>query len=343
MDLIKPQKLNKGDTIATVSLSWGGAGDETFLWRYNLAKKRLQEVFGLNVIEMPNTLKGSEYLYHHPEERAKDLMDAFANSDIKGIFSCIGGDESIRLLPFIDFNVIKRNPKVFLGYSDTTVTHFMCLKAGLSSFYGASMLAEFAENIKILDYTEKYIRKLLFATESIGEIEVASEWTGDRIEWTEENKNKAKAMQKNNEYEFLQGEGKVQGCLIGGCMEVIEMIKGTELWDKEYFNDSILFFETSEDMPEPSMVKYWLRNYAAQGILHRVKGIIWGKPYQEKYYNEYKAVIKTVMKEYGLDKLPIIYNMTFGHNEPMLCLPYGARAEIDCNNMRFSILEGGVV
>ena len=103
MNLLKPQKLNKGDTIATVSLSWGGAGDDGLLWRYNLGKKRLREEFELNVIEMPNTLKGSEYLYNHPEARAKDLMDAFANPDIKGIFSCIGGDESIRMLLFIDF------------------------------------------------------------------------------------------------------------------------------------------------------------------------------------------------------------------------------------------------
>ena len=343
MNLIKPQKLNKGDTIATVSLSWGGAGDEGLLWRYNLGKKRLQEKFGLNVIEMPNTLKGSEYLYNYPEARANDLMDAFANTDIKGIFSCIGGDESIRMLPFIDFNIIKSNPKIFLGYSDTTVAHFMCLKAGLSSFYGASVLAEFAENMRIFDYTEKHINTTLFSAEPIGDIPAAIEWTGERIEWTEANKNKVKTIQKNNEYEFLQGEGKVQGFLIGGCMEVLEMMKGTALWDMDYFNDAILFFETSEDMPDPSMVKYWLRNYGAQGILHKAKGIAWGKPYQGKYYNEYKAVIKTVMNEFDLFELPMIYNMSFGHNEPMTCLPYGALSEIDCNNKTFSILESGVI
>ena len=126
-------------------------------------------------------------------------------------------------------------------------------------------------------------------------------------------------------------------------MEVLEMLKGTDLWDKDYFNDSILFLETSEDMPEPLVVKCWLRNYGAQGILHKVKGIIWGKPYQGKYYDEYKEVIKTVMKEYGVGKLPVVYNMTFGHNEPMMCLPYGARAEIDCSNIKFSILDSGVV
>ena len=131
---------------------------------------------------MPNTLKGSDYLYKHPEERARDLMDAFTNSEIKGIFSCIGGDDSIRLLPYIDFDTIKRNPKIFLGYSDTTVTHFMCLKSGLLSFYGASILAEFAENIRIFDYTEECIKKVLFSSEPLGQIHAAPEWTGERIE-----------------------------------------------------------------------------------------------------------------------------------------------------------------
>ena len=86
---------------------------------------------------MPNTLKGTDYLYNHPEKRAEDLMAAFKDKTIKGIFTCIGGDESIRMLPYIDFDVIRDNPKVFIGYSDTTISHFMCLKAGISSFYGA--------------------------------------------------------------------------------------------------------------------------------------------------------------------------------------------------------------
>jgi len=270
-------------------------------------------------------------------------MDAFSNPDIKGIASCIGGDDSIRLLPYVDLDVIRKNPKVFIGYSDTTVTHFMCLKGGLSSFYGSSILAEFAENVEIFDYTKQHINRTLFSSEPLGQILISPEWTGERIEWTEDNKDKAKPLQRNGGHEFLQGTGKAQGHLIGGCMEVIEMLKGTAIWDVEYFNDAILFFETSEDMPDPNMVKYWLRNYGAQGILEKINGIIWGKPYQEKYYNEYKVVLQMVLKEFGLAKLPVIYNMTFGHNQPMICLPYGVLAEIDCEKETFSIIESGVV
>ena len=89
---------------------------------------------------------------------------------IFGIFSCIDGDESIRMLPCIDFNIIKENFKVFIGYSDTTVAHMMCLRAGVSSFYGPAILSEFAENVKMFDYTKHWVNIVLFNTEQIGEI-----------------------------------------------------------------------------------------------------------------------------------------------------------------------------
>lgn len=343
INLVKPKKLNPGDKAAVVSLSNGCAGDADILWRYNLGKKRLQEQFGLNVVEMPNTLKGSEYLFHHPEKRAEDLMAAFSDKSIKAIFTCIGGYESIRMLPYIDFNIIRNNPKIFMGYSDTTITHYMCLKANLSSFYGPSILAEFAENINIFDYTADWVKKVLFNNSTIGLVPAAENWTGERLEWSIENANVSKKMVKNRGYEFLQGEGIVRGQLIGGCMEVLEMIKGTSLWpSNDVFDNAILFFETSEDMPEPNYVEYWLWNYFSQGILQKAKAIIFGKPYQEKYYDEYKKAIIRVVSETGL-QIPIVFNATFGHNEPMMCIPIGAVAEIDCSKKTFSILESGTI
>ena len=342
LNLTKPFKLQNGDKAAAVSLSWGGAGDPDLLWRYQLGKQRLADEFGIEVVEMPNTLKGSQYLYDHPEKRAEDFMQAFADPTIKGIFSCIGGNESIRLLPFIDFNIIRENPKVFIGYSDTTVQHFMCLKAGLSSFYGASILAEFAENIEIYEYTKNHINKALFSGEIIGPVAPSEYWTGEILPWSEENRNTAKKLQKNSGFELLQGSGKVRGQLIGGCIEVMEMLKGTILWNKSDFDGAILFLETSEDMPEPSYIEAWLRNYGAQGILQKINGIIWSKPYGLKYYDEYKASIRKITNELGLTGLPVLYNLNFGHTEPMCVLPFGAMAEIDCGEKTFSILEPGV-
>lgn len=341
--LIKPKKLQAGDRVATVSPSWGGAGEPALRWRYEQGVKRLEEIFGLKVIPMPNSLKGVDYLYKSPQARAEDLMTAFKDESIKGIIANIGGDDSIRLLPYIDFDVIRENPKIFMGYSDVTVSHLFCHKAGISSFYGPTILNDFAENVEMDPYTIEMVKRTLFSNEIIGEIQPANEWTSERLEWIEENKNRRRTMRKNLGYEVLQGSGVAQGHLIGGCIEVLEFAKGTDLWpEEEYWENSILFFETSEEKPEPNLIRYWLRNYAAQGILQKANGIIFGKPQDEKYYGEYKEEIQRVLKEFDLNDLPVLYNLNFGHTEPKFILPYGAMAEINCDKSTFTILENGV-
>ena len=110
--MIKPERLRKGDKVAIVSLSSGMLGEKEFLHKYELGKKRLEEKFGLEVVAMPNALKGIDYLYEHPEKRAEDLMNAFKDKSIKAIICAIGGDDTIRLLPYIDYEVIRSNPKI---------------------------------------------------------------------------------------------------------------------------------------------------------------------------------------------------------------------------------------
>lgn len=341
--LIKPNKLQPGDCVATVSPSWGGAGDPALRWRYEQGVKRLESIFGLEVIPMPNSMKGEEFLYENPKARAEDLMMAFNDKNVKGIIANIGGEDSIRLLPYIDFDVIMQNPKVFMGYSDVTISHLFCHKAGISSFYGPAILTDFAENVEMDAYTVEMVNRTLFSNEVIGEIQPSGKWTSEHLEWAEENKDRRRKMRQNSGYEVLQGSGIAEGHLIGGCIEVLEFAKGTELWPEEkYWENSILFFETSEEQPDPSFIRYWLRNYAVQGILQKANGIIFGKPLDEKYYDEYKDEIQNVMKEFDLEKLPILYNLNFGHTEPKFILPYGAKAEINCNKGTFAILESGV-
>lgn len=342
--LKKPNKLKRGDKIALVSLSWGGAGDADILWRYKQGKERLEQVFGLEVIEMKHTLAGTEYIYNHPEKRAEDLMNAFQDNSIKGIIACIGGIESIRMLPYIDFDIINKNPKVFMGYSDTTTTHLFCYKSGISSIYGPTLLVDFAENVSMSQYTVEHIEKTLFKSEVIGKIDPALEWTSEYLPWEEKNKLIQRKYKANQGYELLQGKGTVQGRLIGGCFEVFDMLRGTEVFPElKDFEDSILFLETSEEKPQAWYIECGLRNYGISGILGKVKGIIWGKPQDEEHYEEYKKVIKKVMKEFGKEDLPILCNMNFGHTEPKICLPYGALAEIDCYKISFSILESAVL
>ncbi|MBP0980498.1 MAG: LD-carboxypeptidase [Oscillospiraceae bacterium] len=336
--LKKAKVLKKGDTVCTVSSSWGGAGDADLRFRYEIGKKRLEEM-GLNVIEMPHTLAGSQYVYENPQARAADLNAAFANPEIKAVFSCIGGSDSVRMLPYLDWDVIKANPKIYMGYSDSTVTHLICHKAGFTSFYGPSILAEFAENNKMFDYTKHWVEKTLFSPAPLGEIKPCEEYTDDYVPWTVETQHIDKKMKPNKGYELLQGSGVVQGRLIGGCLDVWEFVKGTDLFpDKKYFDGAILFFETSEDTPNPDFIEFWLRNYATMGVLQKVNGIIFGKPYQEKYYDEYKQRILKVLKEID-SNIPVFYNGSFGHNEPMCVIPYGVMAQLDCDNMTFTILE----
>ena len=205
--MIKPKKLKKGDKVAIVSLSNGLAGEEMFRHRYELGKKRLEQL-GFNVVTMKNALKGIEYLYNHPEKRAEDFMDAILDKDIKGIICNIGGDDTIRLLPYIDFEAIANNPKVFMGYSDTTINHFMMQKAGVISYYGPAVMTYFAENNNMHTYTLKYINEVLLENRENIVIKSSDKWTSEYLDWAiEENDNISRKMNEEKYgYEVLQGK-----------------------------------------------------------------------------------------------------------------------------------------
>ena len=205
--MIKPKKLKKGDKVAIVSLSSGLAGEEMFRHRYELGKKRLEQL-GFNVVTMKNSLKGIEYLYNHPEKRAEDFMEAILDKDIKGIICNIGGDDTIRLLPYIDFKAIANNPKVFMGYSDTTINHFMMQKAGVVSYYGPAVMTDFAENNNMHTYTLKYINEVLLENRENIVIKSSDKWTSEYLDWAiEENNNISRKMNEEKRgYEVLQGK-----------------------------------------------------------------------------------------------------------------------------------------
>lgn len=344
MKLITPKRLVSGDKVTTISMSWGGAGDLPH--RYLKGKERLSQIFNLEVTETKHALQSAEWIYNNPEARANDLMEAFSDPSVKAIISNIGGDDSVRMLKYIDLEVIKNNPKIFLGFSDSTVTHFICLKAGLSSFYGTSLLVGFAENGAMHDYQINDIKKTLFSSDIIGQIKPNKEgWTTEFLNWFDVSlQDIERKLTPSTGWRFIRGSSIVQGPLIGGCMEVLEMLKGTDYWpDLETWKDSILFFETSEDKPKPEYVRWWLRNYAAMGILKNAKGIIFGRPYDNLYAEDYEAELLKVLDEEGLYDLPVITEMDFGHTCPTFTLPYGRLAEINCIDKTFSILESGVL
>src|SRR5699024_7866322 len=138
--MIKPGKLQRGDTVALISLSSGLAGEEDIRWRTEQGIELLDNVFGLKVKVMPHALKGLDYVYNHPEKRAEDLNDALRDDSVKAIICAIGGNETVRILPFIDTEALKNNPKTFTGYSDTTTNHLFFYKYGISTSYGTALL-----------------------------------------------------------------------------------------------------------------------------------------------------------------------------------------------------------
>jgi muramoyltetrapeptide carboxypeptidase LdcA involved in peptidoglycan recycling len=345
--LIKPRRLQPGGKIAAVTLSWGGP--VLFPHRYEAGKRQLQEEFGLVVSETPHALRDAEWLNRNPKARAEDLMAAFADPSINGIVSTIGGDDSIRLLPYLDLNVIRSNPKVFMGFSDTTILHMACFRAGLVTFYGPSLMAGFGENGGLFPYMVESVRKTLFSAEPLGGIPPNLEgWTVEFLDWADPaHQNRHRRLNPSTDWRFLQGKGIRRGRLIGGCFEVLDWLRGTEYWPgMDIWQDAILFLETSEDAPTPDAVKYGLRTYAATGILEELSGILFARPGGQippEQHTEYdKILMQVVAEEAGLADLPIISGMDFGHTDPMFVLPYGLEAEIDCDRQCFAILENAV-
>ncbi|MBU3655725.1 MAG: LD-carboxypeptidase [Alphaproteobacteria bacterium] len=346
--LIKPKKLNQGDKVAAITLSWGGPG--VFPDRFEIGKQRLKEIFGLQVIPTKHALRDAEWVYQNPKARADDLMEAFLDPSIKAIISTIGGDDSIRLMPFVDLNIIGNNPKIFMGYSDTTVTHFMCLKAGLSSFYDPAVMNGFAENTAMHNYTINGVRQNLFSNELIDEIPRNTDgWTTENLDWSDkENQNIKRILNSPNEWNFIGNIRNIaKGRLIGGCLEVIQFLNNTQLWPNlSTWDQAILFLETSEEGIEPYAVTRFMRNLAAQGILKRLSGILFSKPGGRNMtaacFPEYDQALLSVFEEYTIPLIPIVTGMDFGHSDPMWVLPYGAMTEIDPDKKTVRILENAV-
>ncbi len=347
--MIKPKALKPGDTIATVSLSWGGAG--LFPHRYEAGKRQLMDAFGLRVVEMPHALRPPEWVAQNPRARARDLMQALSDPAIHGIISCIGGDDSIRTLPYTDLEVIRNHPKVFMGFSDTTVTHFAFLKAGVVSFYGPSILAGFGENGGLHGYLANSVRQILFGTQIPGAITPnTTGWTVERLEWARpELQGRVRTLQPSDGWHWLQGSGVAHGRLIGGCLEVLDWLRGSDYWpSREEWRGALLFIETSEEAPPPETVVRMLRPLMLMGILPNLSGVLMGRPGGATLtvadHARHEHAVHTFLRdECGLPDLPLVTNMDFGHTDPIMTLPLGVMAELDCDRRVFSITEAATL
>ena len=332
-------------TVGIVSLSSGIIGEEFIQFEVEIGLRRLRE-YGLKVKFMPNALKGIDYIREHPEKRAEDLLQAFRDPEIDMILCAIGGDDTFRLLPYLfDHDELREavSQKVFLGFSDTTINHFMLHKVGLNTFYGQSFLADVCElGPEMLPYSRRYFEELI-STGGIREIVPSEIWYGERESFTPDQAGKELTSHPDHGFELLQGPSVFSGKILGGCIDSMYDFFSGELYADmpllcekyrlfpalEDWRDRILLLESSEEKMPPEKYRMALEYLKKKGVFDIVSGVVGGKPMDETYAEEYKRHLIDVI---GNPQLPVVSNINIGHATPRCIIPFGVEAVVDAEN-----------
>ena len=329
-------------TVGIVSLSSGIIGEEFIQFEVEIGLRRLRE-YGLKVKFMPNALKGIDYIREHPEKRAEDLLQAFRDPEIDMILCAIGGDDTFRLLPYLfDHDELREavSQKVFLGFSDTTINHFMLHKVGLNTFYGQSFLTDVCElGPEMLPYSRRYFEELI-STGGIREIVPSDIWYGERERFTPDQVGKELTSHPDRGFELLQGPAVFSGKILGGCIDsMYDFFNGERYADMpllcekyglfpalEDWRGHILLLESSEEKMPPEKYRRALEYFKEKGVFDVVSGVLVGKPMDETYVEEYKRHLIDVI---GDPRLPVVCNINIGHAEPRCIIPFGVEAVVD--------------
>ncbi|MBI2514855.1 LD-carboxypeptidase [Candidatus Wolfebacteria bacterium] len=341
MNYKKPERLKQGDTVAIVSPSWGGPS--VFPHIYENGLKVLQE-WGLRIKEFPTARMEAGFLRANRQIRAKDINDAFADPEVKAVFASIGGDDSVRILPFLNKKIIANNPKILMGYSDISTLHVFANLQGLITFYGPSIMAGFSQMDSLPESFKNHVREILFEPKESYEYRPYQKYCDGYPDWAnKENLGKVNPLKSDDGWHWLQGSAKVQGELFGGCIEVLEMMKATDFWpSQDFWKGKIFFLETSEEKPSIHFVDHALRNYGMLGVFDRISGFIFSRArdYSDEKKKELEEkIVSIVAKEFGKPDLPVVANFDVGHTDPQLVLPLGVRAEIDCETKQVKLVE----
>jgi muramoyltetrapeptide carboxypeptidase len=344
MSLQKPSVLRPGDTIALVSPSAPMAG--LVPHRVEQAQAMLEKM-GFHVRLAPHALSVTEHTAGSAQERAADLQAMFEDDSVHGIMSLIGGNHSNQLLEHLDFDSIRRHPKVFVGYSDMTVLHFALHTQGnLVSFYGPAAMTQFADNPEILPYTKDYFERAVMRTKPIGAIDASSDWTDEILDWfKKKDLERPRTMRPNSGVTWLR-EGKATGPIIGGCITSMLHLRGTDFWPA--FDGAILFWEIPESSADftkgssVSTIDAALTDLALSGVFRQISGMIIGRAfgYTDEQVHHLRAVLSRQFVDYDF---PVLLDADIGHTDPMIMIPLGMSATLDSSQNRFSIDEAGVM
>ncbi|MBI2600638.1 LD-carboxypeptidase [Candidatus Daviesbacteria bacterium] len=324
MKVIKPKKLNKGDTIGIVASSLPVL--PVFKKNYEQGKKVIKDL-GFKIKEGETIGKQRWWMAGTPKEVAEDINNMFADKGVKAIMAQTGGYSAISVLEHLDYELITQNIKPFVGMSDMTAYHLAIFaKTGMVGFhmddvtFGLGMNASSGKDKKLLEFDEEMFIKFLTRTDPPGIIKPLTEWE----EWK---------------------KGKAKGHLIGGILQLLTRHIGTPYFPKlEEFDGAILFWEeVGKERYEIARCLYQLK-YA--GILDRISGMLIGKikyvkPIrdQEVREPEVKDLVLEILKDY---KFPIMQNLDFGHFTVNIPMPIGTKVEFDTKNLLLNFLESPV-
>lgn len=329
-------------TVGVVSLSAGTLGEDFVRHELELGVRRLEH-YGLKVRFLPHALKGIDYLKAHPEARTADLLEAFRDPEIDLILCAIGGDDTYRLLPYLfDEDRLEKAAcrKPFLGFSDSTVNHFMLHKVGLPTFYGQSFLSDVCEMDKeMLPYTRRYFEELL-RTGSIRQVEPSEVWYEGRTDYSPACLGTPLPAHPAEGWKLLQGPPVFSGKILGGCLDTIhdffdgERYAGMPALCQKYglfpgaadWQGRILLLETSEEQMSPEKFSRALGFLKQAGVFKAVSGILFGRPMDNVHREEYHRRLAAAVDD---PSLPILADVSVGHALPRCILPFGVNARVD--------------
>lgn len=301
---VKPARLKHGGTLGIVAPASAPANPQNI----DLGLAALQRL-GFNPQPAKNLRKRWGFLAGTDQERAEDLMEVFADDSVDAIICFRGGYGASRLLPLLDYDMVRRHPKIFVGYSDITSLHCALLaKADLVSFHGPMLNSDLLkENIPA--FTLDNFLRTLTQSEAPGSVCYGY------------NRNTIKVL----------AAGMVSGPLVGGNISILCASLATPY--QPCFRDAILFLEDLDE--EPYRFDRMLTQLLNAGLLQQVAGVAIGinkncKDPKARRASEYRQTLEDVLKERLLPLgIPIVSGLPFGHVRHNATLPVGARATLD--------------
>lgn len=305
---LRPQKLKIGDTIGVVAPSSPIIGNN--IEELNKAKE-IVERSGFKVKYSKNLFSNTNGYSSTAKEKADDINEMFAEKQVKMIWCAKGGNNSNSTFEYLDYELIKKNPKIICGYSDiTSITNMITEKTGLVTFSGT--------NFKTIatDETDFSYKQALSRFVN-GSLELGTE---------------------NEEYITIQ-EGKTSGEFIGGNLSLIRgMVAGKYSLD---FTDKILFLEELGFETDPAGTSNNLYYMKQNGVFDKIKGL-WIGNYEHESGISLEKIITDVLE--GEYKFPIIKSNNFGHIERKTVIPIGTKAEINTNEkVKIKLVENCVM